>query len=130
MKKRVVRVALRPSARCLSHIIKLSPGAKVGTIGYSKRFSHLLHTTCQTYAEEAVLSSPAACDGSGDIEGYLKDLDAVLVPKSYEKYFDAAALDALRDFDGELIDCYYVMDEGSVLYLEAKIKRLLEEKKI
>ena len=130
MKKRVVRVALRPSARCLSHMIKLSPGTKVGTLGYSKRFSQLLYATCQTYAEESVLASPAACDGSVDIEGYLNGLDAVLVPKSYEKYFDTAALDSLRDFDGELIDCYYVMDEGSVLYLEAKIKRLLEEKRI
>lgn len=130
MKKRVVRIALRPSAQCLSHIIKLHPGAKVGTIGYSQRFSQLLHDTCQLYAEEAELSSPFACDGSADLESYLQGKDAILLPKDYEKYFNAQALDALRRFGGELIDCYYVMDEGSVLYLETKIKRLLEEKTI
>jgi len=130
MKKRVVRVALRPSARCLSHIIKLRPGVQVGTLGYSSRFSQLLHDTCQLYAEDVVLHEPAVCDGNTDIAAYLKGKDAVLVPKSFEKYFDEQALAALRHFGGELIDCHYVMDEGSVLYLEAKIKRLLEEKNI
>ena len=130
MKKRVVRVALRPSAQCLSQIIKLRPGTKLGILGYSQRFSQLLYTTCQTFAEEPLLSDPMVCDGSGEPESYLKSKDAVLVPKSCEKYFDSQTLSSLRRFDGELIECSYVMDEGSVLYLETKIKRLLEEKTI
>ena len=48
-------------------------------------------------------------------------------PKDYEKYFGDHAVELLRRFPGTLIDCYYEMDEGSVLFLEAKIKRLLEE---
>ena len=31
-------------------------------------------------------------------------------------------------FKGEVIECYYEMDEGSLIYLEAKIKRLTENK--
>ena len=52
------------------------------------------------------------------------------MPKFYEKYFSAQTLELLRGFGGNVIDCYYEMDEGSVLFLEAKIKRLLEEKTI
>lgn len=130
IKKRIARVALRPSARCLSHIIKLRPGERLGIIGYSQRFGNLLHSTCQTYAEDVMLNQPVTAGSDAEVERYLQDKDAVLVPKSYEKYFGAQTVELLRNFDGALIDCYYEMDEGSVLFLEAKIKRLLEEKTI
>lgn len=128
VKKKLARVALRLSARSLSHVIKLRPTEKVGVIGYSERFAQLLHESCQTYAEDVCVDDPLILTADTDVAGYVKDKDAVLVPRSYEKYFTAQAVEALRHFKGHLIDCYYEMDEGSVLYLEAKIKRLLEEK--
>ena len=130
LEKRVIRVALRPSAQCLSQIIKLQPETAVGVLGYSPRFAQLLRSTCQTYAEEAVCREPLVCDGSEDLGGYLKKTDAVLVPKGYEKYFQPKAVEALRHFGGNRIECHYVMDEGSLLYLETKIKRLLEAKSL
>ncbi len=130
VKKRIARVAFRPAARCLSPIIKLRPGTRVGIIGYSPRFTQLLCNTCATYAEDAVLLEPVTFGEGADLTDYLQAADAVLVPKNYEKYFTSAAVELLRCFKGTLIDCYYEMDEGSVLYLEAKIKRLLEEKTI
>lgn len=130
VKKRVAQVALRPSPRCLSRIIKLRAGKRVGIMGYSPRFCELLYRTCEVYAEGIQLSQPLVFAREADVEGYLKDKDMVLVPKSYEQYCDAQTAELLRQFGGELVDCYYEMDEGSVLYLETKIKRLLEDKKI
>lgn len=129
-KKRIAQVALRPSTRCLSHIIKLHSGMKVGIMGYSGRFCELLHTTCESYAEDVILDEPMIFAPEVDVASYLKGKDAVLVPKFYEQYCSTQAADALRRFKGELIHCYYEMDEGSILYLETKIKRLLEEKRI
>ncbi len=126
--KKIARVALRLSARSLSQVIKLRPSMKVGIIGYSERFAQLLYETCQTYAEDVTVVQPLVLASNASVEGYLKGVDAVLVPRSYEKYFNAQSVDALHRFGGQLIDCYYEMDEGSVLYLEAKIKRLLGEK--
>ena len=130
MKKRIARTALRPSPRCLSHIIKLRAGERVGVIGYSQRFGELLYETCQTYTENVILDSPLILAQEADIDNYLRGKNALLVPKSCDKYFNAQVMDALRRFDGQIIECYYEMDEGSVLYLEAKIKRLLEGKTI
>ena len=130
VKRRIAQVALRPSTRCLSHIIKLRSGMKVGIMGYSKRFCELLHTTCENYAEAVILDEPVVFSPDLDVAEYLKDKDAVLAPKFYEQYCSAEAADALHRFKGELVHCYYEMDEGSVLYLETKIKRLLEEKRI
>lgn len=127
-RKRIVRVALRPSPRCLSRIIRLQGGQKVGIVSGSRRFGQLMQATCQGYAEEVELIGPVTMDD--DIEQYLQGVDAVLVPRNYEKYGSATATEALRQFPGEVIDCYYEMDEGSLLYLEAKIKRLLDDKKL
>jgi len=129
-KKRIARVALRPSARSLSRIIKLRAGKKVGIIGYSERFCELIKMTCETYADEVLLCEPLLFGDEANVEAYLKGKDAILLPKSYEKYCSVQTAEKLRKFDGDCISCYYEMDEGSLLYLENKMKRLLEDKRI
>ena len=128
--KRVVRVALRLSAESLSPIIKLRPGKELGIVGHSRRFADLLHRTAISYGEEAVVYEPVTTETEVELASYLQNKDAVLVPKGYEKYFTSAMTAALKKYHGSLIDCYYEMDEGSLLYLETKIKRILDEKKL
>ncbi len=130
LKKKVVRVALRIAASSLSQIIKLRPGKRLGIIGHSRRFGDLLYRTSQTYTEEVELFEPMIAEAVGEVDQYLSDKDAMLVPKSYERYFGAQLTEKLQKYPGTLIDCYYEMDEGSLLYLETKISRLLDEKKI
>lgn len=129
-KKKVVRVALRLSADSLAPIIKLRPNKELGIIGHSPRFADLLYRTGQTYTEDVVLHAPISTESTDNIDAYLAGKDAVLIPKTYEKYFTAKMVEALRRYPGTLIDCYYEMDEGSLLYLETKIKRILDEKKL
>lgn len=130
IKKRLARVALRPSAVCLSHIIKLRPGTKVGVLGYSRRFSKLLHSTAKTYADDIDLGEPMHLGKEDQLLSYVQDKEVLLIPKSYRKLFGGEISAMLKNFKGELIECCYEMDEGSQLYLEAKIKRLLEAKTI
>lgn len=129
-KKRIARVALRPSTRCLSHIIKLRTGEKIGIVGYSRRFAELIYNTCEMYAEDVVLSDPLTVGDKADLGKYLKGKDTIIVPKNYEKYFDAHTVKSIAKFKGGVIDCNYEMDEGSVLYLETKIKKIRDEKTI
>jgi len=128
IQKKLARIALRPSARYLSHIIKLRSGEKLGIVGYSQRFGQLMYSTCKTYVEDAQIFEPITAVSEAELKSYLKDKGVVLVPRFFEKYFSAQAVEILRNFGGTLVDCYYEMDEGSVLYLETKIKRLLERK--
>lgn len=129
-KKQLSRIALRPSARYLSHLFKLRAGEKLGIVGYSQRFAELMYSTCKAYVEEAEVCDPVVAAAETDLKKYLTDKSVVLVPKSYEKYFSAGIVKLLKGFKGTLVDCYYEMDEGSVMYLESKIKRLLETKTI
>lgn len=129
-KKRLARVALRPSTQFLSHVIRLRQGEKVGVLAYSQRFCQLLCSTCQTYAEEVTVAEPMLFEQEAAVEEYLADKDVILLPKGFEKYCSAYVAESLRRFRGERIECGYKMDEGSLLYLEAKVKRLAEEKNL
>lgn len=128
--KRVVRVGLRLTPACLAEIVKLRRHQVTGILCYSPRFGHLLQRTCQTYAEDVTVTDPVTFSPDMDIAAFLKDKDAVLVPVDYEKYCTGTVAGALQRFRGRLIRCGYEMDEGSVLYLEEKTKRILESKTI
>ncbi len=127
-KNSIIRTALRPSTHALSCMIKIAQDKNVGIITYSKRFGELMYNTCKTYAEDANVHQPLVCSDQADIKAYLKGKDVILVPELYEKLLSAKAVEIISKFGGEIIDCRYQMDEGSLLYLETKIKRLLDEK--
>ena len=97
-------------------------------MSYSPRFGRLLYEACMTYAEDVEISEPVVISDGGSGANYLKGKDVILVPKHYNKYFGAEAADVFKKYKGEVIECYYEMDEGSLIYLEAKIKRLTETK--
>ena len=126
--RRLARVALRLKPQCLSEIIKLRKGKRVGILGYSLRFAQLLQRTCQMYTEGVQITQPRVFGEELKLDAYLADKDAVLVPQDFEKYCSPAAAEQLKRYAGQLIECSYEMDEGSFLYLQVKTKRLLEEK--
>lgn len=130
VRNRIARVALRLTPQCLSKIIKLRNGQNVGILCYSLRFGQLLYRTCLTYAEDVRMEAPQAFSQELDLNLFLKDKDAVLVPRAYDKYCSREAAEALRKFKGKLIECSYEMDEGSFLYLREKTKRLLAAKSL
>ena len=125
---RVIRVGLRLAPSSLSEIVKLRAHQVAGILCYSPRFGHLLQRTCQTYAEDIMVPEPMTFTPDMDMAAFLRDKDAVLVPKDYEKYCTLQAAQQLRRFRGKLIPCAYELDEGSLLYLQEKTKRLLEAK--
>ena len=128
--KKLIQIALRPSARFLSNIIRLSSGKRVGILVYSERFGRLIHKTCLSYTEDIVLNQPVIVSSDADVTDHLSRLDVLVVPRHSKKLFPAAVSDAVAAFGGDVIEAYYEMDEGSVIYLERKIKKLLDEKNI
>lgn len=128
MKNRVTRVALRLSARSLAKIIRIDSDKNVGIISGSHRFGELLFETCNRYCENVTINTPLICATTDDVTNYVKDKDIILLPKHYEKHLSNSAIESIARFNGEVIECFYEMDEGSLLYLETKIKRLLDKK--
>lgn len=130
VRKRVIRVALRLPAQIFAAFMQLPAGATVGVLGYSLPFAELLQRTCQAYAKEVRFAQPDVFSQTLDTAAYLKGLDAVLLPRAYEKFCAAKTAEALEQFGGKRILCGYELDEGSWLGLEEKIERTLEHKSI
>ena len=129
---KLVRIALRPESRCLSRIIRIRKDATVGILSESVRFGQILLGTCQDYNHSIHLTQPVQLSQTLDLESYLADKDAVLLPKDYENHCSAKDRQLLADFAARkrLIPCAYEMDEGSFLYLEERVRRALEEKPV
>lgn len=127
---RTAKVALRLTNDCLSKIIKLRSGKRAGILCYSARFGALLHSTCACYTDSVELPEPMQFSQIDDMAAYLDRVDAVLLPRDYEKYCTAQAAEELDLHQEKLILCSYEMDEGSFLYLREKCKRILEEKSL
>ena len=122
----VTRAALCLTAACLADIIKLKADEKVGIIGYSERFAELIYNTCAKYNEGVDLGGYIS--QSQSVKEYIKDKDVILVPEAYQKYFSAECVKSIDDFKGKIIECKYEFDEGTKLYLDVKVKRLMEKK--
>lgn len=125
---RTAKVALRLTNDCLSGIIKLRRGKRVGILCYSARFGRLLHNTCLQYTDCVALQAPLEFSQAEDVQAYLDSVDVVLLPRDYEEYCTPQTASLLRQHPEKQILCSYEMDEGSFLYLQEKCKRILEEK--
>ena len=129
-KKKLAKVALRLSTECLSSLFKVRPDHKAGVVGYSRRFAELIYDTCKMYVEDMDLCEPFLSEGDEPLKAYLSGKDCIFVPKNYDKYFDASLAQDIRSFGGNVVECNYEMDEGSVLYLETKIKKIRDSKNV
>ncbi len=131
-RKKIARVALRLSAQTLTGMMRLRAGARVGILSSSSRFGDLVYQSCRGCTRNVAFAQPRTFDAGLDIDAFLADKDAVLVPKAYEKYCSALCCEKLRHFEkrGKLILCAYEMDEGSVLSFEEKLQQLRQDRTV
>ena len=131
-RKKLARMAIRPTSDTLTGMVRLRGGEKVGILTNSARFGDMLYNACHSYARNVAFSQPRLFEAETDLQAYLADKDAVLVPIHYEKYCSdqAAAILSKWGKGGRLIPCAYEMDEGSALYLEEKLQQLRQSKTV
>jgi len=125
-KNKLSRIALRLSLDSLASIVALEPGMRVGVLSGSSRFGELMTDTCRQYGRGLQLIEACQFNPSLNVAAYLQNVDAVLVPKDYEKYCSADTARKLKD--ARLVLCHYELDEGSSLHLEEKLQQLRETK--
>lgn len=131
--KKIARVAMRLQPRCVGQIVRLPDDAVVGILSGTLRYGDLLRQTCSSYADRVTILEPQLLGTPDGCQTLLDKVDAILLPEGYEKYCSQADLHQLRAFTDEekpLLQCAYQIDEGSFMYVEDKIRRLLAKQKI
>ena len=128
MKKRVTTVALRLATEAMVSIIKLRPGDNVGILCQSQQFGDLILRTCRTYAKETNVDDPLVITQDTNVCEYFKGKQVIIMPEDLESHCSAEVVQHLQRFPGQIIRCYYELDNGSVLYLQEKCIRILNSK--
>lgn len=128
--KRIMRIVLRPEHTCMTAVIRLQEDARIGILGYSQSFTQQMADLVQCYAPHSALYESVIFTPGMELTSFVQDKDVLLVPNGYAAYFSPAEIRILEAFPGSLICCSWEMDEGSLLYLETKIKRLLDAKSV
>ena len=126
--KKLAKVVLRLSPYCLAELAKLPEGSSVGILCSSLRFGQMLEKTATDYGSELQLLPPVSLTAGEEIQEYLQNVSAILLPPGYEKYCSASQRKALADYKGTVILCGYEMDEGSILYLQERVRKLKRKK--
>ena len=129
-KKKIVRTALRLSMETLTGVVKLRSGECVGILCCSSRFGDILYHHCRKYVKNVAFTKPQIFSAELNIDHYLSDKNAVLVPEHFEKYCSAETAEKLHSFARKcrVVCCAYEMDEGSFLLLEEKLQQLRQSK--
>ena len=128
--QKIAKIALQPHANCISQIVKLGAGERVGILCQSPRFGLLMTRICDLFAPQAAVDAPCTFDSNS--ADYLRDKSAILVPESYERYADAPSVKTVEDFaaHGKVIACSYQIDDGSLMYLKEKLQKLWDRDKL
>ena len=128
--RNLLRVGLAMRPQCVRNIAQLEENAKVGIACKSERFYELLSEMLGNYASSAPCETP--CFFGSDLAAYLKDKDAVLVPANYENFCSAKEALLLEKFSARhiLILCSYQADQGSLYYLDERLRKMGEERKL
>lgn len=125
-KNKLSRIALRLSLDSLASIVSLEPGTRVGVLSGSSRFGELMADTCRQYGRDLQLLDLCQFTPNLNVTAYLQNVDAVLVPKDYQKYCNTETAQKLEH--AKLVLCNYELDEGSSLHLEEKLQQLRDAK--
>ncbi len=132
-REKIAKIALQLTPSCAASIIKLEAGSKAGILCSSSRFGQMIYDVLRTYAEEVETEEPVLLEKGFNCANYLKGKDVVLLPEGFRKFCSNDTIEALRIFESSghrLIMCGYRIDEGSFMYLEDKIERMRDRKKI
>lgn len=122
---RLAQVALRTRRPGLREIVSIPAGSRVGILGASSHYGDMAARTLAACHLEVTAEQPLVYTGPEALTQYLRDKDALILPEGWETLLPGAG-EALNNI--RLCPCGFKMDEGSMLYLQAKIKRLLDAK--
>ena len=138
---KVSRVVLSPTRKTIAGLVEACGGTRVGILTASERYAHIVRATRMELFPDGedipgMLFGATDIDdisgvADGEIGRFLYSLDTVIVPDQYMRFCSTRTLAAIRAFQekgGSVIEFVYHIDAGSLMYLEAQIIGISEDK--
>jgi DNA-binding transcriptional regulator YhcF (GntR family) len=129
LKDRIVQMAFSPSAETIISLAGLKPSQTLGIVVESRQFLEIIRyklgDLCLTNRTEHQFFP---CDGE-KLDRFVTDKDVLIVPPGFQAALDretAEVIAAFTEGSGKIIPFDYQIERGSLVYLEERIKNLLE----
>jgi len=129
MKDKIMQIVLSSSQEAVINLAKISSTQKIGIVCNSKKFKEIIRTQLKSF--QVPLSNVSHFLRKKDTEfpNFIKDKQVLIVPPVYyppTTKESAEALQQFRERGGLLIKFDYQIERGSLLYVEERLKKLLE----
>jgi DNA-binding transcriptional regulator YhcF (GntR family) len=129
LKDRIVQMVLSPSAETIISLAGLKPSQTLGIVVESRQFLEIirfkLSDLCLTNRADHLF---LPCD-SEQLDRFADDKDVLIVPPAFQSALDSDTASVIAEFTecgGKIIPFDYQIERGSLVYLEERIKMLLE----
>ena len=129
LKERIVQVVVSPSQETIINLAMIAANQRVGIVCESRQFMQIIRNKLKDFRIPAAsVSHLFLGDGSG-LAAFMADKDVVIAPSGYSfevRREDRARIQEYTDRGGKVVYFDYRIERGSLLYLEERIKALLD----
>lgn len=126
---RIGRVVLSPSAQTVAALARIEAGCALGVFCKSARFAGIVKNGLRMFPHLRAPELPVLLAGEGDLAAFADRLQALVVSADYLSYAspaDREALGAFVEAGGQLIPYHHRIDRGSFMYIEERIKQIMQ----
>lgn len=125
-------MALTPSTRTVIKLAKIPEMWSVGVVCASDTFAKLVRDNCLVIGDWAERMSTMLFGNPQKLKAFLKNKDAIILPEGYDSFASREERELIRQFEhkGKTVVLYdYKIDKGSFMYVEALIKKCINNKR-
>jgi DNA-binding transcriptional regulator YhcF (GntR family) len=129
LKDRIVQMVLSPSAETIISLAGLKPSQTLGILIESQQFLDIIRFKLTDLCLTNRVDHKYFPCGSEELDNFVSDKDVLIVPPAFQAALDsdtAAVVAAFTEGGGKIIPFDYQIERGSLVYLEERIKLLLE----
>jgi len=129
LKERIVQVVVSPSQETIISLASMSVNQRVGIVCESRQFMQIIRNKLKDFRVPAGAISHLFLSEGKDLSSFIADKDVVIAPSGYPldiRREDKAGFQAFTERGGKLVIFDYRIERGSLLYLEERIKTLLD----
>ncbi|MHB8054035.1 MAG: GntR family transcriptional regulator [Candidatus Aminicenantales bacterium] len=132
IRNKTIQVAVAPTRPSIISLARLTPAQRIGILSESKKFQAIILDHLKTFDIPATSVKSLFVSQLDRLDEFIQSLDAVIVPAGYSLQKNRehlAALQAFTERGGTVIPFDYQIERGSLLYVEERLRSLLDEEK-
>lgn len=125
-------MALMPSTRTVIKLAKIPELWNVGIVCASDTFARVVRENCMVIGDWAERMGTLLFGDHHKLKTFLRNKDAIILPEGYDAFASREERELIRTFEnrGKTVVLYdYKIDKGSYMYIEALIKKCINNKR-